>query len=267
MSNHSKLSPVLFIPHGGGPLPVLGDPGHQQLIDFLQSISARIPIPSAICVISAHWEESVATITSGTAPSLIYDYYGFPDEAYAIQYPVPGSPKVANKIFTLLQQNRISAQLDEQRGFDHGLFVPLKLMFPDAGIPCVQLSLLNNLDPIAHIEIGKALRPLRGDNVLFIGSGFSFHNLHAFFTSNQDKHEQNTAFQNWLIDTCTNRNLSLTERNSRLSAWELAPAARYCHPREEHLLPLHVCTALSDDVAKVVFNGEILGKQTCGFIW
>lgn len=267
MSDDPILSPVLFIPHGGGPLPLLDDPKHRALIDFLRGIPARIPTPSAICVISAHWEESIATVTSGASPSLIYDYDGFPESAYSIQYPAPGSPSLANKIYTALQKSHIPAHLDEHRGFDHGLFVPLTLMFPDAGIPCVQLSLVNTLDPAAHIAIGQALRPLRRDNVLFIGSGFSFHNMRAFFTGNQGVDEQNTAFQEWLIDACTNPTLSLTERTSRLIAWERAPAARYCHPREEHLLPLHVCAGLSDDVAELVFDGEVLGKKTCGFIW
>lgn len=135
-----NLSPVLFIPHGGGPLPLLGNRQHQQLVDFLQGISARIETPSAICVISAHWEEAIATVTSGASPSLIYDYYGFPDDAYTIQYQAPGSPALAQKIFSSLRQNGINARLDAQRGFDHGLFVPLKLMFPDATIPCVHYA-------------------------------------------------------------------------------------------------------------------------------
>lgn len=267
MSDESTLSPVLFIPHGGGPLPLLGDPSHQQLVDFLQGIPARIPTPTAICVISAHWEESIATITSGATPSLIYDYYGFPDAAYAIKYPVLGSPNLANRVFTALQQNGITARLDEQRGLDHGLFVPLKLMFPDAGISCVQLSLLNNLDSAAHIAIGKALRPLRQDNVLFIGSGFSFHNMGAFFNGNQGVDEKNAAFQAWLIDTCTNPTFSFAERASRLINWERAPDSRYCHPREEHLLPLHVCAGLSDEAAELIFDGKVLGKRACAFIW
>jgi len=261
------LSPVLFIPHGGGPLPLLDGPGHSELIDFLQGISARIPRPSAICVISAHWEEPVATVTSNASPSLIYDYYGFPENAYAIQYPVPGSPSLANKIYSALQSSGIPARLDEQRGFDHGLFVPLKLMFPDATIPCVQLSLLNNLDPAGHIAIGKALRPLREDNVLFIGSGFSFHNMRAFFSGNQGLDKQNIAFENWLIDTCISPKYSFSERTSRLIDWTHAPTARYCHPREEHLLPLHVCAGLSEEAAELMFDGEVLGKRACAFVW
>lgn len=263
----NNLAPVLFIPHGGGPLPLLGDAGHQQLIDFLQGISARIQTPSAICVISAHWEESVVTITSGVSPTLIYDYYGFPKSAYAIDYPAPGSPDLAREVFSMLQKNGIDAHLDEQRGFDHGLFVPLKLMFPDATIPCIQLSLLKNLNPADHIAIGKALRPLRQNNVLFIGSGFSFHNMRAFFSGDQGLDKQNVAFEEWLIGTCINQKLSSEERTSRLIDWTHAPAARYCHPREEHLLPLHICTGLSDKAAELMFEGTILGKKTCAFIW
>jgi len=262
-----NLSPVLFIPHGGGPLPLLGDPGHQQLISFLQDISARIKTPSAICVVSAHWEESIATITSGMAPPLIYDYYGFPDSAYAIEYSAPGSPSLARNIFAALQQNSIPARLDERRGFDHGLFVPLKLMFPDATIPCVQLSLLKNLNPTEHIALGKALRPLRQDNVLFIGSGFSFHNMRAFFSGNPGLDKQNIAFEEWLIDTCSNQARSFDERMLRLANWIHAPAARYCHPREEHLLPLHICAGLSDEAAELMFEGEILGKKACALVW
>ncbi|MGZ8881699.1 MAG: DODA-type extradiol aromatic ring-opening family dioxygenase, partial [Methylosarcina sp.] len=175
----NPLSPVLFIPHGGGPLPLLGDKEHQTLVHFLQEIAPSLGRPSAIVLISAHWEENIATITSGPSPSLIYDYYGFPEETYRIQYPAPGSPGLADKIFRLLQQSGISTRLDDQRGFDHGLFVPLKIMFPRVDIPCVQLSLVNNLDPATHIGIGKALAELRKDKVLIIGSGFSFHNLKA----------------------------------------------------------------------------------------
>lgn len=266
MRDDSIVSPVLFIPHGGGPLPLLEDPGHQSLVDFLQGVSARIPMPSAVCVISAHWEEPIATVTSGAWPSLIYDYYGFPDDAYAIQYPASGSPGLAKQIVDALQENGISARQDKQRGFDHGLFVPLKLMFPDAEIPCVQLSLLNTLDPAAHVAIGKALRPLRREKVLFIGSGFSFHNMRAF-TGNQDEDKQNVAFEHWLIDTCTHPALSFTERSSKLIVWEHASGARYCHPREEHLLPLHVCVGLSELPGELLFDGTVLGKKTSGFIW
>lgn len=263
-----NLSPVLFIPHGGGPLPLLGDKGHQELVAFLQDIHQKFETPDAILVISAHWEESKPTITSGQSPSLIYDYYGFPEESYDIQYPAPGSPELADRIHSLLVDNEIDAVLDDQRGFDHGLFVPLKIMYPAATIPCVQLSLINNLDAGLHIAIGKALTPLRNENILVLGSGFSFHNLGAMLKPGQVHHDtQNIDFENWLIETCTNPSLAENERTNNLGHWEQAPFARYCHPREEHLLPLHVCYGVGQSAARLVFDGEVIGKKTSAFLW
>ena len=160
---------------------MLGDKGHQDMIAFIEKVTPMLIKPSAILVISAHWEADKPSITCGASPSLLYDYYGFPKEAYNIKYPASGSPELANKVFNLLKSASIEANLDDRRGFDHGLFVPLKMMYPDADIPCVQLSLVNSLQPEAHILIGKALAGLRKDNVLIIGSGLSFHNLKEFF--------------------------------------------------------------------------------------
>lgn len=268
MNNETANSPVLFIPHGGGPLPLLGDSGHQNMVDFLKRITPRLGRPTAILIISAHWETDKVTITSGKTPSLIYDYYGFPDEAYDIEYPAPGDPVLANKIYNSLRDSGIEATLDEQRGFDHGLFVPLKIMYPDASIPCVQLSLLSNLDPESHINIGKALTDLRQEKILVVGSGFSFHNLKAFFTQPKNAPDaENEAFERWLIDTCTNKDISTDERESRLINWSDAPFARYCHPREEHLLPLHVCYGMCNSAAELVFDDKILGKKASAFLW
>lgn len=264
----SQLSPVLYIPHGGGPLPLLGDPQHQALLHFLQAFPKTLAKPEAILVISAHWEAAQATICSGQKPALIYDYYGFPPAAYDIKYPALGDPKLANKIFELCQAAGIDAKLDAERGFDHGLFVPLKFMFPEANIPCVQLSLLHSLDPAAHIKIGNALAALRQENVLIIGSGFSFHNMQAFFATDSSAADaKNTAFQAWLIDTCCNPALSADTRTQKLIAWRDAPFADYCHPRAEHLLPLHVCAGLSDSPAQLIFNDKVIGKQATAFFW
>lgn len=261
-------SPVLFLPHGGGPLPLLGDKRHQEMVDFLKDITQELGKPTAILIISAHWEEHCATITSGKTPPLIYDYFGFPDEAYDITYPAPGNPALAAKVFDLLKEQGIEAKLDSQRGFDHGLFVPMKIMFPQADIPCIQLSLLNTLDPAEHIKIGTALSALRKENVLIIGSGFSFHNIRAFFSPQSgDSDPENAAFENWLIETCTADSLSIEEREQRLIKWHNAPSADYCHPREEHLLPLHVCFGLSKTKAKLVFNGKVGGKKTSAYLW
>lgn len=263
------LSRVLFIPHGGGPLPLLGDKGHANLVAFLEAIAPSLGKPDVLCLISAHWEEAVATLTSGESPALIYDYYGFPDEAYRIHYSAKGSPKLATRIEELLKRSGIEVRQDAQRGFDHGLFVPLKILYPDAHLPCVQLSLIHSLDAGTHIQLGKALAELRQENVLIIGSGFSFHNLSAFFTSGSDQSDvKNQAFQDWLIDTCTNEQLSDAEREARLIHWKVAPYALYCHPRAEHLLPLHVCFGVANGTAaQLVFSGEVLGKKTCAFLW
>lgn len=265
---NDKLSSVLFIPHGGGPLPLLGDEGHQNLIDFLQRVTPALSQPSAILIISAHWEEDKVTITNGENPPIIYDYFGFPDEAYEIEYPVHGDPILANKIYNFLQDSGIESRLDDKRGFDHGLYVPLKIMFPDAAIPCVQISLVNTLDPETHIKIGKALTDLRKEKILIIGSGFSFHNLKAFFSKSTDAPDtKNEAFEHWLIDTCTNDDISDKNRETRLIEWSKAPFARYCHPREEHLLPLHVCYGMSNSTAALVFDDKVIGKKTCAFLW
>lgn len=265
---NDKLSPVLFIPHGGGPLPLLGDQGHLEMVSFLREIASTVPAPSAILVVSAHWEEAQVSITSSAAPGLIYDYYGFPDEAYDIEYPARGHPALAHRMFELLHKCGIKARLDSQRGFDHGVFVPLKIMYPDAHIPCVQISLVNSLDPKFHIQIGQALSVLRQENVLILGSGFSFHNLRAFLPQESNTPDVgNEAFERWLIDTCTNASLSSSERTKRLTHWSAVPSARYCHPREEHLLPLHVCYGVSGSAAKLVFDGTVIQKKASAYLW
>lgn len=264
------LSPVLYLPHGGGPLPILGDSRHDKMVAFLREIVSKLGEPSAILVVSAHWEEDQATITSGSQPGIIYDYYGFPAEAYQIQYTAPGHPQLAKEVHALIAASGISARLDEQRGFDHGMYVPLKLMYPHAQIPCIQLSLLKNLDPGAHIALGKAIAALRKQAILIIGSGMSFHNLKTFFSRNTDSNKENVEFDDWLIETCTHPVISLMERERRLLEWEKAPSARFCHPREEHLLPLHVCYGIAcadTPIAQVVFNQEVMGKRVTSLLW
>ncbi|MFZ3069787.1 MAG: class III extradiol ring-cleavage dioxygenase [Anaerolineaceae bacterium] len=201
------------------------------------------------------------------SPAMFYDYYGFPEEAYTITYPAPGSPELAQRIASLLQENGMPARVDAKRGFDHGLFIPLKMMYPQADIPAIQLSLLSGLDPVAHLALGKALRRLRDENILVIGSGFSFHNLRAFFSKEFGAPDPaNDAFQDWLIEVCTGQ-VSQLEREELLGSWEKAPHARYCHPREEHLLPLQVCAALAGKPARLIFDDQILGKRSLAFLW
>jgi aromatic ring-opening dioxygenase catalytic subunit (LigB family) len=264
----STPTDILYISHGGGPLPLLGDPGHREMVEQLTRIAGRLRKPAAILVISAHWEEQQPTVTSGAQPSLIYDYSGFPPESYAIEYPCPGEPALAQQIHAALEEAGISARQDAQRGFDHGLFVPLKLMYPNADIPCVQLSLVSSLDASTHLAIGRALQALNYENLLVIGSGFSFHNMQAFFApSTAETEARNQAFEEWLEETCCDPDMAETERNERLLHWEQAPAARFCHPREEHLLPLHVCYGLAGGPSETHLSATILGKQSGMFYW
>jgi len=264
----SQKSKILYFPHGGGPLPLLGDPGHKNMIDFLHGIVPTLGNPEAILLISAHWEEREATITGSKNPDLIYDYYGFPEESYNINYPAPGNPEFAEKVYQLLNRENIKTRNDTVRGFDHGMFVPLKIMYPKANIPCIQLSLVKGLDPEEHIKMGNALSTLKNENILILGSGFSFHNLRSLLTGNQnDTDSQNEEFEDWLNHTCTSHDLSEDQREQKLIEWHKAPHARHCHPREEHLLPLHVCYGIAKSPAKLVFNNKILGKRASAYLW
>lgn len=247
---------------------MLGDPTHREMVDTLRTVTKLINKPSAILVVSAHWEENIATLTSGANPSIIYDYYGFPEESYAIEYPCVGEPALAKRLHRLLGKAGIEARLDAQRGFDHGLFVPLKIMYPEADIPCIQLSLVKGLDPAEHIRIGKVLAAVRHERLLVIGSGFSFHNMQAFFTSDSnDSKAMNVAFEQWLIRTLSDADIGETGREQRLEDWAQAPCARYCHPREEHLLPLHVCYGIAQTACKEYFELNILSKKSSMYLW
>lgn len=263
-----KRNQVVFLSHGGGPLPLLGHDGHVEMVGCLKKIASQIKKPSAIIVISAHWEEDAVSVTSGALPSLIYDYYGFPEESYHIEYPCPGNPALAGHIHSLLGKAGIRAVLDEQRGVDHGVFVPLKIMYPDADIPCVQVSLINTLDPVEHLKVGEALRGLDRENVLIIGSGFSFHNMREFFKQETDESKAgNESFENWLIETLSHSDTDEEERAHKLVRWEEAPAARFCHPREEHLLPLHVCYGLAQRACDEYFELRILNRKSSMYLW
>jgi aromatic ring-opening dioxygenase catalytic subunit (LigB family) len=268
-NDHSQeAGSMIYLTHGGGPLPLLGDPQHQELVDFLSWIPTTLITPSAIVVISAHWEEAIPTITSGKKPALFYDYYGFPEESYAIAYPAPGAPELAGKIHRLFLDRGFAAGLDERRGFDHGVFVPLRIMYPKADIPCIQISLLESLQPQDHIQMGRALAALRRENLLIIGSGSSFHNLRAFREPPLGISRQNNeAFEEWLKETMTDESLSENERERRLLHWDRALAARYCHPREEHLLPLHVCYGIAARPAAGTYTMELMGKTVSAYIW
>jgi aromatic ring-opening dioxygenase catalytic subunit (LigB family) len=238
------------------------------MVATLERIAEEIGRPSAILVISAHWEAEAPTITALGNPGLIYDYYGFPPESYELEYPCPGSPRLAGRVRDILTRTGMDARLDERRGIDHGAFVPLKIMYPQADIPCVQLSLLNSLDPGRHLSMGNALASLDEPGLLVLGSGFSFHNMEAFFQpESAQSHAWNEAFQEWLADTCAHPGISEGERTRRLNNWQSAPHARYCHPREEHLLPLHVCAGMAGKPTDADWRVRIMNRNSRMFHW
>ena len=258
--------PVVYISHGAGPLPLLNEPNHQELVNFLSQLGPLLGRPAAILVISAHWEENIATVSSAAWPGMLYDYSGFPGAAYQIKYPAPGQPQLAARIIDLLQERGFPAQADNNRGFDHGTFVPLKLMYPAADIPVVQLSLLNTMDARTHIEIGKAIGECCRQDVLIIGSGFSFHNMGFSPATDTSAIAKSQAFDQWLNKVI----VSTDNQEQALIDWEKAPHARYSHPREEHLLPLHVCfgAATANAMrAENIFDLSLFGAKISSFLW
>jgi aromatic ring-opening dioxygenase catalytic subunit (LigB family) len=258
--------PVVFLPHGGGPWPFvdlrIGSKAEQaELATYLRSV-ALVPKtpPKALLVISAHWEEALPTVMTSAHPPMLYDYYGFPPESYEITWPAPGEPVLAQRVRELLQQAGFDSAENSQRGFDHGTFVPLKLAYPDANVPTVQLSLKAGLDPQEHLALGRALSPLRDEGVFIVGSGMTFHNLRAFGPQSSAVAEQ---FDAWLRETAS---LEAAERDRRLIDWANAPSARKAHPREEHLLPLMVVAgAAGADRAQLAYNGKILDLRLSGY--
>jgi 4,5-DOPA dioxygenase extradiol len=268
MIQQSLKGQVLYISHGGGPLPLLGDASHLAMVEFLQALPASLHRPEAILIISAHWEGKEATVLESPKPPILYDYYGFPrPEAYTYSYPASGNPALAHRIASLLKEAGIPTHSDAQRGFDHGAFIPLSLMYDDADIPMIQLSLIRGLDSGQHLALGRALSSLLEENILVIGSGFSFQTMQEFSSGGGTSQDyKNDAFQNWLREICTG-NFSQQEREKQFLLWEKAPNARYCHPREEHLLPLLVCLSMAQEPARVVFDDYILGKRSLAFQW
>jgi aromatic ring-opening dioxygenase catalytic subunit (LigB family) len=266
VTEHTERMPVVFLPHGGGPWPFvdvgLGEPSElEALAAYLRSLAAlpKTP-PRALLVISAHWEESVPTVMSGAHPPMLYDYYGFPEESYRITWPCSGDPALAARVRELLQDGGFESGANSERGFDHGTFVPLKLTYPDADVPTVQLSLKRGLDPAEHLAIGRALAPLRDEGVFIIGSGLSYHNLRAFGRAGIPAA---AAFDAWLQQAVTQ---APAERDQRLIAWSRAPAARQAHPREEHLLPLMVAAgAAGADPGQTAYSGTLRGLPVSAY--
>jgi aromatic ring-opening dioxygenase catalytic subunit (LigB family) len=252
--------PVVYLPHGGGPWPFVDLGFPKAELDALRRYLEGLPgslgaAPRAILCVSAHWEEAVPTVTTAENPGMVYDYYGFPPAAYEVVWAAPGAPAVARRVRELLAAAGVSSAEAPTRGYDHGTFVPLKVAWPGAEVPCVQLSLVKGLDPAAHLRLGRALAPLRDEGVFVVGSGMSFHDMRGFGT--RAGSEASVVFDEWLGRTVADEPAA---RDAALERWATAPAARRCHPREEHLLPLHVIAgAAGVDRGEVTWRDRVLG--------
>lgn len=259
--------PTIFVPHGAGPCFFMDwnpPDAWTTMANYLKGIAATLPRqPKAIVMVSAHWLESGFVTTGAAQPEMIFDYGGFPPHTYELKYPAPGAPALASEIATLISHAKLTGGVNDYRGFDHGMFIPLMLMFPEAKIPVVQLSLRNDLDPQAHLDAGRALESLRDQDVLILGSGMSYHNMRGY--GNSASTAPASEFDHWLSHTVT---LPAADRYEALSAWALAPSARLAHPprQEEHLLPLMVVAgAAGEDAGKCVFTDQVLEVPLSGY--
>ncbi len=262
MSASRIRQPTVYLPHGGGPWPFvdMGLPPNAwgQLRGYLEGLPAMLPAPPrAILSVTAHWEAPVSTLSTAPQPGMLYDHYGFPPESYTLQWPAPGDPGLAARARELLDGAGLPSAEDAERGFDHGTFVPLKVAWPGAQVPTVQLSLVAGLDPARHLAVGRALAPLRDEGVLIVGSGMSYHNLRSL--GDPRALPASEAFDAWLGQAST---AAPAERDAALARWTEAPAARACHPREEHLLPLMVVAgAAGADRGVVAYRDVLMGAR------
>jgi aromatic ring-opening dioxygenase catalytic subunit (LigB family) len=248
--------PTLYLTHGGGPWPWMQGPSaeaHASLAGALRELPRLVgPRPRAVLMVSAHWEEPEFSLMTNPRPPMLYDYNNFPANTYSVRYPAPGAPpELAEKTQALLEGAGIVVRRDPARGYDHGTFVPMHIAWPEADLPILQLSLKRGLDAAAHLAAGRALAPLRGEGVLVIGSGSSYHNLRALGLEGQGP---SARFDAWLGETLLNDDPA--QRAAALNAWDEAPAARLSHPREEHLIPLMVAVGAAGDDPATRFHHQ-----------
>jgi 4,5-DOPA dioxygenase extradiol len=236
--------PSLFLSHGAPTLPLTDTPARA----FLTRIHDLLPRPTAILVVSAHWESEQPTLNAVDWNETIHDFYGFPRPLYDLRYPAPGQPQLATRIADLLDQVGFATRLDRHRGLDHGAWVPLLLMYPHADIPVLQLSVQPHLGPSHHLRLGRALAPLRNEGVLIVGSGSFTHDLSEF-----RGHRPDDPAPGWVNDFADWFDRALNEHrgDDLLNYRRLAPFAVKNHPTEEHLLPLYVALGAAGDDAAI----------------
>ncbi|SFP84796.1 4,5-DOPA dioxygenase extradiol [Amycolatopsis arida] len=243
--------PVLYLSHGAPPLA--DDPTWTRQ---LATWSAHLPRPTAVLVVSAHWEEAPVTIGATTTVPLVYDFWGFPERYYEVTYSAPGAPELAEKVRRLLGTGGHPVHEAPDRGLDHGAYVPLMEMFPAADVPVLQIS-MPSLDPRRLLRFGRRLAPLRDEGVLIVGSGFFTHNLSAMRTVQEPDGEPPTwsaEFDHWGAEV-----LAAGDLDALLDFEHKAPAAAVAHPRTEHFAPLFVALGAGGGSVRSVIDGYWYG--------
>lgn len=222
--------PTIFLSHGSPMTPLEDIPAKA----FWAGLGTRYSNVKAVLCISAHWEAARPAIGGVSRPGTIHDFSGFPRELYQIQYPAPGAPELAARVYDLLNKAGISSDIDQSRGIDHGVWVPLMVMYPAASVPVAQLSILHGLNPEEHLKLGTALEPLRHEGVLIIGSGGAVHPLgYPGFGRSDATDTWALSFEAWLTDA-----VARGDRESLINYRELAPYPERAHPRPDHYMPL-----------------------------
>jgi 4,5-DOPA dioxygenase extradiol len=243
--------PVLYLSHGAPPLA-----DHQRWPAELAAWSRALPRPRAVLIVSAHWEAAPIALGATRTVPLVYDFWGFPERYYQVRYAAPGAPELAGKVRNLLRGPGAAVADVPDRGLDHGAYVPLKEMYPDADIPVLQLS-MPTLDPQVLLSIGRKLAPLRDEGVLIVGSGFFTHNLRALTADDEHVPSFTAEFDAWGRETLAARDL-----DALLDFERTAPAARLAHPRADHFAPLFVALGAGEEdlgTLRTVIDGYWLG--------
>ena len=236
--------PTLFISHGSPMMALQDSPARR----FVQNLGLSLPRPKAIVVVSAHWETAgLAAVSLAAQPETIYDFGGFPPALYAISYQSCGAPELAEHAASLIEAAGIPVGRSACRGLDHGAWVPLSIMYPDADLPVLQISLIRGAGPAAHEKLGRALAQLRQEGILVIGSGSMTHNLYEFRGQAID-----AAVPVWVSEFASwmRERLESDDRAALLDYRSRAPSAQKNHPSEEHLLPLFVAMGAAGEGAK-----------------
>jgi 4,5-DOPA dioxygenase extradiol len=266
----ATVFPVLFVNHGGGPLPLLGDSKHKELVAaWVTTASTLIKNygkPKVIALISAHYETHQPSIGGAAKPEMLYDYGGFPSEAYKLQYPARGAPDLAKRMVERLHDAGIGAALDKTRPFDHGVFVPLMMMFPDADIPVIPISVLRSQNAAEHIAMGRALSEFRKEGVLFVGSGMTMHNFKYFGKSG----EYGVTFNNALTKVLADPSISNEVRIERMKDVRAFPGVAESQPEGgmEHLMPLLTCVGVSQGgMARETASVRLMGANVREYLF